>query len=47
MDTKRFLAATNAGAVTMFFPGFAIYGNLLDAFMRANRADAAVMKTLP
>ena len=38
MDAKRFLAATIAGAATMFFPGFAIYGNM---------ADVAVMKTLP
>ena len=47
MDTKKFLAATIAGAVTMFFLGFAIYGKLLDAFMRANTANAAVMKTEP
>ena len=47
MDTKKFLAATIAGAVTMFFLGFAIYGNLLDAFMRANMSNVAVMKAEP
>lgn len=45
MDSKKFLTATIAGAVTMFILGFLIYGVLLNSFMRAN--GAAVMKAEP
>ena len=42
MDSKKFLTATIAGAVTMFFLGFLIYSVLLDSFMRANTSAAAI-----
>ena len=41
MDSKKFLTATIAGGVTMFFLGFLAYSVLLDSFMRANTAATA------
>lgn len=46
MDSKKFLTATLAGGVTIFFLGFLIYSVLLDSFMRANGA-ASAMKVEP
>ena len=46
MDAKKFLTGAVAGGVTMFFLGFLIYSVLLDSFMRANGA-AAAMKVEP